>query len=67
MNERSPSISVGTTVVDLGQEFTWQQLVEASRTRTRIGKYEVKLVSINEFTLLPPTPTPYQIVDGALG
>ena len=61
---RSSSISVGTTVVDLGENITWGQLVEARRTQIRIGKFELKLVSTNEFTRLPPTPTPYRIIDG---
>jgi len=62
--ERSNSISVGTTVIDLGQNATWQELVEASRTRTRIGKFELRMVSVSEFTRLPPSPYPYRIVDG---
>jgi len=62
--ERSNSISVGTTVIDLGQNATWQELVEASRTRTRIGKFELRMVSVSEFTRLPPSPYPYRIVGG---
>ena len=37
---RSNSIAVGTTVVDLGQNTTWEELVEASRTQTRLSDFE---------------------------
>ncbi|MFQ5983177.1 MAG: alpha/beta hydrolase [Woeseiaceae bacterium] len=61
---RSNSLAVGTTVVNLGQNATWEELVEASRTHTRFGKFELALVSIEEFTRLPPTPVPYKVIDG---
>ncbi len=61
---RSGSISVGTTVVDLGENFTWAQLVKASLTNSRLGKFPLKLISTNEFARLPPTPMPYDIIDG---
>ncbi len=63
---RSNSLAVGTTVVDLGQNATWEELVEASRTHTRFGEFELALISINEFTGLPPTPIPYQVIDGEI-
>jgi len=63
---RSNSLAVGTTVVDLGQNATWEELVEASRTHTRFGEFELALISINEFTRLPPTPIPYQVIDGEI-
>ncbi len=55
---RSTSLAVGTTVVDLGRNATWEELVEASRTHTRLSDFEMRLVSIVEFELLPPTPIP---------
>ncbi len=64
--KRSNSLAVGTTVVDLGQNATWENLVEASRTHTRFGEFELRLVSINEFARLPPTPMPYQVIDGKI-
>ena len=63
---RSNSLAVGTTVVDLGQNATWGELVEASRTHTRFGEFKLRLVSIKEFTRLPPTPMPYQVIDGEI-
>jgi esterase/lipase superfamily enzyme len=61
---RSNSLAVGTTVVDLGKNATWEDLAEASRTQSRIGAFKLSLVSIDEFTRLPPTPTPYEVIDG---
>ncbi len=61
---RSNSLAVGTTVVNLGQNATWEELVEASRTNTRFGEFELALVSIEEFTRLPPPPDPYKVIDG---
>ncbi len=63
---RSNSLAVGTTVVDLGRNATWEELVEASRTHTRLGKFELRLVSIDEFARFPPTPMPYQVIDGEI-
>jgi esterase/lipase superfamily enzyme len=63
---RSNSLAVGTTVVNLGQNATWEDLVEASRTHTRFGEFELRLVSIEEFTRLPPTPVPYKVIDGTV-
>ncbi|MCZ6658110.1 MAG: alpha/beta hydrolase, partial [Gammaproteobacteria bacterium] len=61
---RSNSIAVGTTVVNLGQNVSWENLVDASRTLTRLKDFELSLVSIDEFTRLPSTPIPYEVVDG---
>jgi esterase/lipase superfamily enzyme len=63
---RSNSLAVGTTVVNLGQNATWEDLVEASRTHTRTGDFEMRLVSIDEFARLPSTPIPYQVIDGEI-
>ncbi len=61
---RSNSLAVGTTVVNLGQNVTWDELVAASLTQTRFGKFELRTVSISEFARLPPTPIPYQVIEG---
>jgi len=63
---RSNSLAIGTTVVNLGQNATWEDLVEANRTHTRSGDFEMRLVSIDEFARLPPTPIPYQVIDGEI-
>jgi len=63
---RSNSLAVGTTVVDLGQNATWKDLIGASQTHSRLGDFELRLVSIDEFARLPPTPAPYQVIDGEI-
>ncbi len=63
---RSNSLAVGTTVVDLGQNVTWEDLVEASRNEDRSIDFDLELVSISEFARLPPAPTPYTMVDGQI-
>jgi esterase/lipase superfamily enzyme len=61
---RSASLAAGTTVVDLGQNATWDELVAASLSPTRLSAFELRTVSIDEFARLPPTPIPYEVVDG---
>lgn len=62
--KRSNSLGIGTTVVNLGQNATWKDLVKASRTHSRFGDFELEVHSIEEFARLPPTPIPYQVIDG---
>ena len=63
---RSNSLAAGIVAVDLGTNVNWEQLQAASGTQARVGKFELAIKSIEEFERLPPTPTPYQIVDGAI-
>jgi esterase/lipase superfamily enzyme len=63
---RSSSLAVGTTVVDLGQNASWEELVTASLTPERLGEFELSTVSTTEFARLPPTPIPYQVIDGQI-
>ena len=62
--ERSNSLAVGTTVVDLGQNVAWEDLVTASKNGTRSIEFDLQSVSTTEFARLPALPTPYTIVDG---
>lgn len=62
--DRSASLAAGTTVVDLGQNASWEELVAASLVPTRLSEFQLRLVSIDEFARLPPTPIPYEVVDG---
>ncbi|MDH3593596.1 MAG: alpha/beta hydrolase [Rhodospirillales bacterium] len=61
---RSKSLAVGTTVVDLGQNATWEELVAASIALRRFGEFELRMVSTTELARLPPTPMPVQVIDG---
>jgi esterase/lipase superfamily enzyme len=65
-HRRSTSLAAGTTVVDLGHNVTWADLVKASLTHTRLGDFNLRLASIDEFARLPPTPMPFDMVDGKI-
>jgi len=62
--KRSNSLAAGKVVVDLGHNATWEDLVAASATHTRFGKFNLRLVSIDEMERLPPSPMPYDVIDG---
>jgi esterase/lipase superfamily enzyme len=55
---------VGTTVVDLGEEVTWADLLEASRSQSRSINFQLQLESISEYSRLTPSPLPFRVVDG---
>jgi esterase/lipase superfamily enzyme len=61
---RSGSLAFGTTIVDLGVDVTWEQLLEASRHENRTRPFELKLHSTKELIRVPPTPVPFTVVDG---
>ena len=62
--QRSSSLAVGTTVVDLGSNLSWDDLVQASRSEVRLKDFALQLDSVAEFARLPPDPTPFTFVDG---
>jgi esterase/lipase superfamily enzyme len=64
--ERSASLAFGSTVVDLGDEISWQQLLDASRAGKRIKEVPMKLGEITEIARGPRSPTPYTEVDGVI-
>jgi esterase/lipase superfamily enzyme len=64
--QRSPSLAFGSTVVDLGKNITWEQLLEASRTDKRLEKIPLTRGELNEIVRGPPAPIPYNEVDGKI-
>ena len=64
--ERSASLAFGSTVVDLGDEISWEQLLEASRAGKRIKDVPMKLGEITEIARGPNAPTPYTEVDDVI-
>ena len=64
--ERSASVAFGSTVVDLGDEISWEQLLEASRAGKRIKDVPMKLGEITEIARGPNAPTPYTEVDDVI-
>jgi len=64
--ERSPSLAFGSTVVDLGDEISWAQLLEASRAGKRIKDVPMKIGEITEIARGPNAPIPYTEVDNII-
>lgn len=63
---RSTSLAFGTTVVDLGADVTWGELLEASRTQRRLRPLKLELREVTELIRSPNTPLPYALVDGKI-
>jgi esterase/lipase superfamily enzyme len=61
---RSVSVAFGSAVVDLGVDITWEGLLEASRTQSRLDPVKLELRDVTEIVRAPPTPLPFKEVDG---
>ncbi|MHC4141085.1 MAG: alpha/beta hydrolase [Planctomycetota bacterium] len=55
---RSDSVACGSLIVEIGRDVTWDELVEASRTKKRKVSLPLKVVSIDERGRFPETPAP---------
>jgi len=64
--ERSASMAIGTAVVDLGVDLTWEDLLEASRTQHRLAPVKLELREVTEIGRGPNVPLPYREVDGRI-
>jgi len=64
--KRSPSLAFGSTVVDLGEEITWEELLAASRAGKRLKDVPMKVGELTEITRGPNSPIPYTEVDGVI-
>jgi len=64
--ERSASLAFGSTVVDLGEDISWEQLLEASRTQQRLNDVPMKVQELTEIVRGPNVPIPYTAVDGKI-
>lgn len=63
---RSNSLVFGSTVVDLGKDISWEQLLEASRTNKRLEKIPLTRGELTEIIRSPPIPVPYREIDGKI-
>jgi esterase/lipase superfamily enzyme len=63
---RSSSLAFGTTVVDLGENISWEQLLEQSRSNKRGKKIPLTRGALKEIVRGPNTPTPFREVDGKI-
>ena len=64
--ERSPSLAFGSTVVDLGEDLSWEELLVASRSGKRLEKVKMQVSEITEIARGPNSPTPYTEVDDVI-
>ncbi len=64
--KRSASLAFGTAVVDLGEEISWEELLEASRTQQRLKKIPLKMGELHEIVRGPNAPIPFTEVDGKI-
>ncbi len=64
--QRSASLAFGSTVVDLGEDISWEQLLEASRTQKRLKDVPLKRRELYEIVRGPDAPIPYTEVDGVI-
>jgi len=64
--QRSPSLAFGTTVVDIGEDMSWDDLLVQSRTNKRGEKIKMTRGEITEIVRGPNSPIPYQEVDGKI-
>lgn len=56
---RSPSQAFGSTVVDLGEDISWEQLLQASRTGKRLKDVKMSVNALTEIVRGPNAPIPY--------
>ena len=63
---RSNSLAFGKTVVDLGVDITWEELLEASRTQQRLKPVKLEVKEVTELLRGPNTPIPFSLVDGKI-
>jgi esterase/lipase superfamily enzyme len=63
---RSHSLAFGKTVVELGEDISWEDLVQASRTQQRLKKIPLARTELVELTRGPSGPIPYKVIDGQI-
>jgi esterase/lipase superfamily enzyme len=63
---RSNSLAFGWAVGYLGQDISWEQLLEASRTQKRLDSLPLELTELTEIMRGPQAPIPYREVDGKI-
>ncbi len=64
--DRSRSASFGDSVVQIGQNQSWDDIVAASRTNNRAKKFEIAITSTNEIARFQDTPPTLFVSDDQL-
>lgn len=63
---RSPSVAFGSAVVAIGTHTSWEDLVAAGQRGEQLVPLELSLKSFTETGRAPPTPVPWELVDGQI-
>ncbi len=63
---RSASLGFGRAVVNLGDEISWEELKQASRTNKRPKPVHLELLDVTEITRGPNSPIPFREIDGQI-
>ena len=63
---RSSSLAFGSMVVDLGEDITWEELLEASRIDKRLKEVPLKRGVLTEIIRGADIPVPYKEIDGRI-
>jgi esterase/lipase superfamily enzyme len=61
---RSASLGFGSATVEIGNDLTWQELVEMSETSSRPTSPAITVTSRTELGRFPPTPHPFLVING---
>jgi esterase/lipase superfamily enzyme len=61
---RSQSVAVGIATIQMGENLTWEQLVEASTQKEHPHKVPLALTGVEELVRMPPSNTPMEVVNG---
>jgi esterase/lipase superfamily enzyme len=61
---RSASLGFGSAIVEIGNDLTWQHLVEMSETSSRRSSPPLRVNSRTELGRFPPTPHAFLVVNG---
>jgi esterase/lipase superfamily enzyme len=64
--KRSHSLAFGKTVVELGEDLSWDDLLEASRSQKRLKKVPMTRGELIEIARGPDAPIPYTEIDGKI-
>ena len=63
---RSASLGFGSVIVEIGNDLSWQELVEMSETFSRSTSPSVSVISRNELGRFPATPHAFLVVNGEI-
>ncbi len=61
---RSASVGFGSAIVEIGNQLSWQQLVQMSETSERSFSPALRVKSVTELGRFPPTPHAFLVIDG---